>query len=49
MRARRQHGVMLVIAGILGAAVGLFNSAINLVILLVVNRLSKRVTEVGLW
>jgi len=41
--------------GILGgafsfaAAVGLFNSAINAILLLTVNRVTKKVTEVGLW
>jgi putative aldouronate transport system permease protein len=33
----------------LGAAVGLFNSAINCLLLVIVNRLSRRLTEVGLW
>lgn len=32
-----------------GAAVGLFNSVVNLVILLFFNRLSRRLTEVSLW
>jgi putative aldouronate transport system permease protein len=31
------------------AAVGLFNSVINLVILVVFNRLAKRVSGTGLW
>ena len=41
--------------GILGsqfsfsAAVGLFNSVINFVLLFTVNKISKRVSEVGLW
>ncbi|GAA5204704.1 ABC transporter permease subunit [Microbacterium jejuense] len=33
----------------LGTAVGLFNSVINLVLLLIVNAVSKRVTGNGLW
>ncbi|TBL70794.1 sugar ABC transporter permease [Paenibacillus thalictri] len=42
-------------SGILGAqysfssAVGLFNSAINLILLLTVNRLSRKLTNTGLW
>ena len=32
-----------------GAAVGLFNSAINLVLIVAANALSKRVTETSLW
>lgn len=42
-------------SGIIGAnygfaaAVGLFNSVINLVLLLVVNRVARRVSEVSLW
>lgn len=30
-------------------AIGLFNSAVNLIILLLANRLSRRLTETGLW
>jgi putative aldouronate transport system permease protein len=33
----------------LATAVGLFNSVINLVLLLLVNTVSKRVTGNGLW
>jgi putative aldouronate transport system permease protein len=32
-----------------GAAVGLFNSAINLVLLIAANRLSRKITEISLW
>jgi len=32
-----------------GAAVGLFNAAINAILLITVNRITKKVTEVGLW
>lgn len=32
-----------------GAAVGLFNSMANLLLLLVVNKITKRVTTIGLW
>ena len=32
-----------------GAAVGLFNSAINLVLLVLSNWVSRRMTEVSLW
>ena len=33
----------------LGATIGLFNAVISLVLLLVVNAVSKRVTGSGLW
>lgn len=33
----------------LGAAVGLFNSVINLILIVTVNRISRRVSDVGLW
>jgi putative aldouronate transport system permease protein len=33
----------------LGATIGLFNAVISLVLLLVVNTVSKRVTGSGLW
>lgn len=32
-----------------GAAVGLFNAAINAILLITVNKISKKVSEVGLW
>jgi putative aldouronate transport system permease protein len=32
-----------------GAAVGLFNSVINFILLITVNRISKRVTDIGMW
>jgi len=32
-----------------GAAVGLFNAAINAILLITVNKITKKVTEVGLW
>ncbi len=32
-----------------GSAVGLFNSVINFTLLLSVNRISKRYTQIGLW
>jgi putative aldouronate transport system permease protein len=31
------------------AAIGLFNSAVNLVLILIVNTVAKRVSKVGLW
>ena len=31
------------------SAVGLFNSAINLILILTTNYISKKTTEVGLW
>lgn len=31
------------------AAVGLFNSVVNLILLVVTNKISKHATEVGLW
>lgn len=33
----------------LGAAVGLFNSVINLVLIVTVNRISRQISDVGLW
>lgn len=32
-----------------GAAIGLFNSAINAILLITVNKVTKKITEVGLW
>ena len=32
-----------------GAAIGLFNSVVNLIILILVNYISKRVSETSLW
>jgi len=32
-----------------GAAVGLFNAAVNAILLITVNKITKKVTEVGLW
>ena len=31
------------------SAVGLFNSAINLILVIIANRMSKKVSEVSLW
>ena len=31
------------------AAVGLFNSTINLALIIITNRISKKTTEIGLW
>jgi putative aldouronate transport system permease protein len=32
-----------------GAAVGLFNSVANLILLIIVNKIAKQITEIGLW
>ena len=32
-----------------GAAVGLFNSVVNFILLISVNRISKKITQIGLW
>ena len=32
-----------------GTAIGLFNSVINLALMCIVNALSKRITDIGLW